>query len=187
MKKTAKRPLTDEAIMAYDNVPIDVAARYIGWSSPTIYRALREERAPFGFAVCSEETGTWTYNISPGLLVKYKRGDLPTYRLRELEEVMVRHVQEALDLRLAGVSALMELSNRDYNTIAEALLESALDWEHAADELGRLHQFCARTGDPAYGAKLARLDREQYRHRRLARRRRAVLERLRKQKEAASC
>ena len=65
----------------------------------------------------------------------------------------------------------LELSNRDYNTIAEALLESALDWEHAADELGRLHQFCARTGDPAYGAKLARLDREQYRHRRLARRR----------------
>ena len=64
----------------------------------------------------------------------------------------------------------LELSNRDYNTIAEALLESALDWEHAADELGRLHQFCARTGDPAYGAKLARLDREQYRHRRLARR-----------------
>ena len=63
--------------------------------------------APFGLAVCSEETGTWTYNISPGLLVKYKRGDLPTYRLRELEEVMVRHVQEALDLRLAGVSALM--------------------------------------------------------------------------------
>ena len=97
MKKTAKRPLTDEEIMAYD----------IGWSSPTIYRALREERAPFGLAVCSEETGTWTYNISPGLLVKYKRGDLPTYRLRELEEVMVRHVQEALDLRLAGVSALM--------------------------------------------------------------------------------
>ena len=31
----------------------------------------------------------------------------PTHRLRELEEVMVRHVQEALDLRLAGVSALM--------------------------------------------------------------------------------
>ena len=56
MKKTAKRPLTDEEIMAYDNVPIDVAARYIGWSSPTIYRALREERAPFGFAVCSGES-----------------------------------------------------------------------------------------------------------------------------------
>ena len=41
----------------------------------------------------------------------------------------------------------LELSNRDYNTIAEALLESALDWEHAADELGRLHQFCGWTGN----------------------------------------
>ena len=30
----------------------------------------------------------------------------------------------------------LELSNRDYNTIVEALLESALDWEHAADEQG---------------------------------------------------
>ena len=81
----------------------------------------------------------------------------------------------------------LELSNRDYNTIAEALLESALDWEHAADELGRLHQFCVRTEDPAYETKLARLDREQCCHRRLARRRRAVLERLQKQKEAESC
>ena len=59
-----------------------------------------------GVKMCIRDR-TWTYNISPGLLVKYKRGDLPTYRLRELEEVMVRHVQEALDLRLAGVSALM--------------------------------------------------------------------------------
>lgn len=49
----------------------------------------------------------------------------------------------------------LELSNQDYNTIAEALLESALD-------------------------------REQCRHRRLARRRRAVLARLRKQKEGPS-
>ena len=48
------------------------------------------------------------------------------------------------------------LSMQDYNTIAEALLESALD-------------------------------REQCRHRRLARRRRAVLERLQKQKEAELC
>ena len=40
MKKATKRPLTDEEIMAYDNVPIDVAARYIGWSSPTIYLSL---------------------------------------------------------------------------------------------------------------------------------------------------
>lgn len=81
----------------------------------------------------------------------------------------------------------LELSNRDYNTIAEALLESALDWEHAADELGRLHQFCARTGDPAYGAKLAGWTGNSTAIGVSPGRRRAVLERLRKQKEAASC
>lgn len=57
MKKTAKRPLTDEEIMAYDNVPIDVAARYIGWSSPTIYRALREERAPSALPFAAKRQG----------------------------------------------------------------------------------------------------------------------------------
>lgn len=46
MKKATKRPLTDEEIMAYDNVPIDVAARYIGWSSPTIYRACGKSGHP---------------------------------------------------------------------------------------------------------------------------------------------
>ena len=83
----------------------------------------------------------------------------------------------------------LELSNRDYNTIAEALLDAYIQYgrEHLADELGRLHQFCVRTEDPAYETKLARLDREQCCHRRLARRRRAVLERLQKQKEAESC
>ena len=53
--------------------------------------------------------------------------------------------------RAAMGKVCLVLSMQDYNTIAEALLESALDWEHAADELGCLHQFCARTGDPAYG------------------------------------
>ena len=66
--------------------------------------------------------------------------------------------------RAAMGKVCLVLSMQDYNTIAEALLESALDWEHAADEMGCLHQFCARTGDPAYGAKLDRLDREQCRH-----------------------
>ena len=40
----------------------------------------------------------------------------------------------------------LELSNRDYNTIAEALLESALDWEHAADELGVCTSFAPGQG-----------------------------------------
>ena len=65
VKKATKRPLTDEEIMAYDNVPIGCGGPIHRLVVPTIYRALREERAPFGFAVCSEETGTWTTQHQP--------------------------------------------------------------------------------------------------------------------------
>lgn len=57
MKKTAKRPLTDEEIMAYDNVPIDVAARYIGWSSPTIYRACGKSGPPSALPFAAKRQG----------------------------------------------------------------------------------------------------------------------------------
>lgn len=94
---------TDSEILALDNVPVYLAAKYIGWSTPTIYRALQEGRAPFGFAV--ECTGKWAYNISPGLIVKYKRGDLPTYRLKEVENLAVSGIERILDLRLAEIRA----------------------------------------------------------------------------------
>ena len=62
---------TEEAILAYNNVPIELAAKFIGWSDITIRYALQEERAPFGMAAQNPKTGTWSYNISPGLLLKY--------------------------------------------------------------------------------------------------------------------
>ena len=37
---------TEEAILAYNNVPIELAAKFIGWSDITIRYALQEERAP---------------------------------------------------------------------------------------------------------------------------------------------
>ena len=61
-KRTATTP-TDEEILALDNVRPDIAGRYIGWSSPTITNALKQERAPFGFAAQNPETGSWHYNI----------------------------------------------------------------------------------------------------------------------------
>ncbi len=89
---------SDEEILGYDNVPVEVACRYIGWSSATLYRALQEQRAPFGVAV---KGAGWSYNISPGLLVKYKRGDLPTYRLREVQELMAEGVCRIVDEKLS--------------------------------------------------------------------------------------
>ena len=73
MRKPTKAPPTDEQIMSYANVPVDVAGRYIGWNPATIYRALRKQRAPFGTAVENEETKTWSYHISPGALVNSAR------------------------------------------------------------------------------------------------------------------
>lgn len=98
-KKTIqKNPPADEDILNMDNVPVTVAARYIGWSPPTLYRALQEERVPFGFAVQNPD-GHWAYNISPGGLVKYKRGDTTFWRLGEVQQVAVEGIERILDLR----------------------------------------------------------------------------------------
>ena len=73
-KTTAQTP-TDQDILGYNNVPVEVAAKYIGWSSCNVCYALQQERAPYGTAARTSET-SWTYNISPGLLIAYKRGTL---------------------------------------------------------------------------------------------------------------
>ena len=100
MRKNTSPPTSKEEISNYDNVPVALAAKYIGWSSPTLYRALQEGRAPFGFAVAN--SGSWAYNISPGLLIRYKGGDLQTYRLKEVEEIAVDAIRRLLEERLSA-------------------------------------------------------------------------------------
>lgn len=88
MKKTSIPPPTDAEILAHGtNVPASVAARYLGIAVNTLYYALQDERAPFGFAIRSP-LGTWAYQISPEALVKYKHGDLPIWRLKELQDAV---------------------------------------------------------------------------------------------------
>lgn len=110
-KMTAETP-TDEEILSYNNVPVSVAAKYIGWSTCNIYWALQQERAPFGMATqtgVNKKTGlpNWTYNISPGLLVKYKNGEIQAYKLNEVIKLAADGIQEVLDARLEAVSELM--------------------------------------------------------------------------------
>lgn len=57
-------PVTDEEILALDNVPVSLAARYLGSSTATLYEALQDERVPFGWAV--QRNSNWAYHISPG-------------------------------------------------------------------------------------------------------------------------
>lgn len=89
---------TEQEISEFSNVPVDVAASFIGCSTPTLYRALQEERAPFGFAVKNPE-GQWAYNISPGAILKYKHGELPFYKLKEVKELIMDGVEEILQIK----------------------------------------------------------------------------------------
>lgn len=70
--------VTDEKIDGYDNVPVDVASRYIGKSPEFVRWCLIQNRAPFGCAA-KMEGGQWSYSISPGLLKAYKNGSMVVY------------------------------------------------------------------------------------------------------------
>lgn len=73
MKKAgSKSRVTDEDIRSYDNVPVAVAAEYLGVSVPTVRRALQQGKTNLGFAVAGSGS-RYDYHISPGGLIKYKR------------------------------------------------------------------------------------------------------------------
>ena len=109
-RKTNANTPTDEEIMSYTNVPADVAAKYIGWSSCNVMYALQQERAPYGHAVqtgVNQETGqpSYSYNITPGLLVAYKRGSLEAWKLGQLTKVLSAEFGNMIDEKLGQIVA----------------------------------------------------------------------------------
>lgn len=95
---------SDEEIMEQNNVPVEMAARYLGSSTATLYEALQDERVPFGWAV--HRNSAWAYNISPGALVRYKREGLPMYKLKDVSEIICGDVNRLIDQRMALVGKL---------------------------------------------------------------------------------
>ncbi len=65
-----KTPTTDD-IKCLDNVPVEVAAKYLGVSKIFVMDGLRSQRLPIGAAVKKK---IWMYHISPGKLIAYKAG-----------------------------------------------------------------------------------------------------------------
>ncbi len=65
----------DQEILKMDNVPVATAAEYIGKTPEFVRCALIQKVLPFGGAV-KMPGGKYSYHISPGLLVAYKRGTL---------------------------------------------------------------------------------------------------------------
>nr|DAG38972.1 MAG TPA: hypothetical protein [Caudoviricetes sp.] len=100
-KRIYERPPapTDEEVLSYDNVPIAVAARYIGMPEASLRLALREERARhLGFAV--QGTGHLIYNISPGGLVRYKRQGGEIIPFEHLQDVLVSTIIKEVERRI---------------------------------------------------------------------------------------
>lgn len=115
-KKTPSTP-TEEEILSYNNVPLDVAAKYIGWSTCNVSWALQQERAPYGHAAQtgSKEDGTptYSYNISPGLLIAYKRGELEAWKLGELRKVLAAEFNEIIDNRMLNIAAMLMIPEKN--------------------------------------------------------------------------
>lgn len=98
---------TDEEILAFDNVPTEVAGRYIGWSTQAIRAALRMGTAPFGFA--SQPVGKeWSYHVCPGLLVRYRHGELPAYQVGEVQALVADGVEAILSAKLEGLNKILD-------------------------------------------------------------------------------
>lgn len=90
----------DEEILSYDNVPVPVAAAYLGCGVGALRDALQQGRAPFGYAVRSgKDGGKWMPQISPGQLVAFKNGTLPTIDEEKIVAMLTDAVEKVLDLR----------------------------------------------------------------------------------------
>ncbi len=108
MAKRSTKPVpTREEILSYDNVPYQVAARYIGWSDVTLRYALQQGTAPFGCVAKNPETGTYAYNVSPGMLVKYKDGDLQAWKLNDVINLARDGMQDVLNAQMDAMTDML--------------------------------------------------------------------------------
>lgn len=88
---------TETEIRKYSNVPVDVAAKFLGASTVTIKRALQDGRAPFGFAALNPETGWHAYQISPERLIRYQSGELPMYSINDIMHYAAAGIEDILE------------------------------------------------------------------------------------------
>lgn len=83
------KKITAQELLEYQNVPIEVAAEYLGKAKTFLYSGLQTGRLDFGSAVLCEGN-MWSYHISPQKLVEYQEGrliDLPVELEHELHKL----------------------------------------------------------------------------------------------------
>ena len=100
---------TDAEILEYDNVPVPVAAAYLGIGVIPLRSALQQGTAPFGYSVRGEADGSkWIPQISPGLLVGYKNGTLPILTGNLVSALSVE-IEKVLELRSRAALSVLGL------------------------------------------------------------------------------
>ncbi len=69
------RSVTEAEILKCDNVPVEMAAAYLGKTPEFLRCAMKSQRCPFGVGV-KMPGGQWSYSVSPGMLIAYKKGEM---------------------------------------------------------------------------------------------------------------
>lgn len=95
-KVTVNDVPTEADIRRYQNVPVGVAAKYLGSSTTTIKLALQDGRAPFGFASKQPEKNCYRYQISPERLIRYQSGELPMYSINDIMRYAAAGIEDLL-------------------------------------------------------------------------------------------
>lgn len=98
-RKCLKRNVTEEQIRDFDNVPVEIAAAFIGMGPASLRNAMQDHDCPFGFVSVRDSATTYcgerfTYNISPGLLIAYKNGTLQCMRTNDFMRMLKDAVEE---------------------------------------------------------------------------------------------
>lgn len=104
-----KKIYTNTEILSFNEVPVRVAADYLGMTYPMLTWKLQQGEVPFGIARKNRE---WSYHISPQALVKYKNGEDNSDILRAIHN-QLSDIQSQLPEICALLKAYEETKGRD--------------------------------------------------------------------------
>lgn len=104
---TMENTPTDAEILSCKNVPVKLAAAYLGCSQESVREALKQGHAPFGYALKGEDGIRWSFHISPGRLVGYQNGTLPVMDDTKLIMGMADAVGQVLEMRAQAAAQVL--------------------------------------------------------------------------------
>ena len=106
-RSTAARP-TEAEIRSYENVPVHIAAKFIGTSSKTLYEGLQYQLCPFGWAVQNKEAGSWRYLIPPERLIRYQNGEMADYKLDQIIRLASAGVERVVQAQMENIQRVLD-------------------------------------------------------------------------------